>query len=76
MREPLVTLRNTVPGFLVDGQPLHPSHPNHPGMKPGILFKAIRSIAPKGKPGKTVKKKAGAAHTKVVHVKAGGMTKK
>jgi hypothetical protein len=74
MRQPLVTLRNTRPGFLVEGLPLSPEHPCHPGMKSGILFKAIRSITPGKGGGKSVKKKTGAAHAKVVHVKAGGMT--
>lgn len=74
MREPLVTLRGTVPGFLVEGQPLDPSHPCHPGMKPGILFKAMRSVQPRGVSKVASKKKSGTAHTKVVHVKTGSMT--
>lgn len=62
---PLHTLRGTVPGFLVDGQPLHVLHPVHPGNKPGILFKAMRSIAsPKGQS----KKKSG-SHGKTIVVK-------
>lgn len=74
MREPLVTLRGTVPGFLVDGKPLDPAHPCHPGMKPGILFKAMRSVLGRSKGKSVVKKKAGVAHTKVVTVKNAGMT--
>ena len=45
-------------------------------MKPGILFKAFKSVMPKGTGKSKVvgKKKSGVAHTKVVHVKTGSMT--